>query len=261
MNYILLIKLLLAHVLGDFVLQWKGLCDAKQDLSKLKGWGAQMLHALIQAGFAYVLVMDWTNWIIPMVVFSSHLLIDILKSCFGDKDNVWHFIFDQIAHLVVICVLSYVFLNVTQQLPINFSYVIAILAFILVTKPASIFISKFYNQWNNNGDEVKADSDDAQADGGSAHTTSKDLASLPRGGEYIGVLERVLILTFIFVGYSEGIGFLLAAKSIFRFGDLQKSSELKLTEYVLIGTFLSFAIAIMVGYGALKLVSVVKLNT
>ena len=78
MNYILLIKLLLAHVLGDFVLQWKGLCDAKQDLSKLKGWGAQMLHALIQAGFAYVLVMDWTNWIIPMVVFSSHLLIDIV---------------------------------------------------------------------------------------------------------------------------------------------------------------------------------------
>ena len=100
-----------------------------------------------------------------------------MKSCFGDKDNVWHFIFDQIAHLVVICVLSYVFLNVTQQLPINFSYVIAILAFILVTKPASIFISKFYNQWNNNDDEVKADSDDAQADG---------------GGEYIGVLERVL---------------------------------------------------------------------
>ena len=75
------------------------------------------------------------------------------------------------------------------------------------------------------------------------------------------MLERVLILTFIFVGYSEGIGFLLAAKSIFRFGDLQKSSELKLTEYVLIGTFLSFAIAIMVGYGALKLVSIVKLNT
>ena len=260
MNYILLIKLLLAHVLGDFVLQWKDLCDAKQNLSKLKGWGAQMLHALIQAGFAYVLVMDWTNWIIPMVVFSSHLLIDVLKSCFGDKDNVWHFIFDQIAHLVVICVLSYVFLNVIQQLPINFSYVIAILAFILVTKPASIFISKFYNQWNN-GDGVKADSDDAQADGGSAHATSKDLASLPRGGEYIGVLERVLILTFIFVGYSEGIGFLLAAKSIFRFGDLQKSSELKLTEYVLIGTFLSFAIAIMVGYGALKLISIVKINT
>ena len=43
------------------------------------------------------------------------------------------------------------------------------------------------------------------------------------------------------------IGFLLAAKSIFRFGDLTKSEDKKLTEYVLLGTLTSVVITIAVG--------------
>lgn len=39
----------------------------------------------------------------------------------------------------------------------------------------------------------------------------------------------------------------LAAKSIFRFGELSKSKEIKTTEYVLIGTLASFTIAILTG--------------
>jgi hypothetical protein len=43
------------------------------------------------------------------------------------------------------------------------------------------------------------------------------------------------------------IGFLLAAKSVFRFGDLTRAKNRKLTEYILIGTLLSFLIAIATG--------------
>ncbi|HLV52538.1 MAG TPA: hypothetical protein VKY29_00860, partial [Cryomorphaceae bacterium] len=43
------------------------------------------------------------------------------------------------------------------------------------------------------------------------------------------------------------IGFLMAAKSIFRFGDLTRAKDRRLTEYILIGTFLSFGIALAVG--------------
>ncbi|MFZ0597577.1 MAG: DUF3307 domain-containing protein, partial [Flavobacterium sp.] len=43
----------------------------------------------------------------------------------------------------------------------------------------------------------------------------------------------------------EAIGFLLAAKSIFRFGDLKEAKDRKLTEYVLIGTLISFGTAII----------------
>ena len=52
----------------------------------------------------------------------------------------------------------------------------------------------------------------------------------------------------------EGIGFLLAAKSIFRFGELTKPREVKITEYVMIGTFSSFAIAIILGAFALAVI-------
>ena len=63
--------------------------------------------------------------------------------------------------------------------------------------------------------------------------------------KYIGILERVLIFVFILTNHFEAVGFLLAAKSIFRFGDLKEAQDLKLTEYVLIGTLLSFGIAIV----------------
>lgn len=56
-----------------------------------------------------------------------------------------------------------------------------------------------------------------------------------------------LILTFVLVGSFEGVGFLLAAKSVFRFGELNKAKEIRTTEYVLIGTFASFTIAILTG--------------
>ncbi len=50
----------------------------------------------------------------------------------------------------------------------------------------------------------------------------------------------------------EGIGFLLAAKSVFRFGELTKAKEVKITEYVMIGTLSSFTIAILLGAVAVK---------
>lgn len=40
----------------------------------------------------------------------------------------------------------------------------------------------------------------------------------------------------------EAVGFLLAAKSVFRFGDLRDDQDRKRTEYVLIGTLLSFGL-------------------
>jgi hypothetical protein len=40
---------------------------------------------------------------------------------------------------------------------------------------------------------------------------------------------------------------MIAAKSVFRFSDLAKARQRKLTEYVLIGTLLSFGFAILTG--------------
>jgi len=63
----------------------------------------------------------------------------------------------------------------------------------------------------------------------------------------IGYLERVLILTFTLVGSYAAVGFVLAAKSIFRFGELNKSNDRSMTEYVLIGSLVSVVITTLTG--------------
>ena len=54
--------------------------------------------------------------------------------------------------------------------------------------------------------------------------------------------QRVLVLTFILLGEYQGIGFLVAAKSILRFGTVTQASDYqrRISEYIIIGTLLSF---------------------
>ncbi|MCG6189305.1 hypothetical protein [Maribellus maritimus] len=57
----------------------------------------------------------------------------------------------------------------------------------------------------------------------------------------IGIVERFLALALIIMGQYQAVGLIIAAKSILRFKGVQKS------EYVLIGTLLSFGIAAFSG--------------
>ena len=91
------------------------------------------------------------------------------------------------------------------------------------------------------------------------HTEEKPDDSLEDAGKYIGIFERLFVLGFAISGHWEAIGFLIAAKSVFRFGDLKESKDRKLTEYILIGTLLSFGFALVVG--ALVLLVTSGVNT
>ncbi|UKI43871.1 MAG: DUF3307 domain-containing protein [Porphyromonadaceae bacterium] len=200
----------------------------------------QLLHSTIHALTAYLFVADWSNWIIPLVIFVSHLLIDYIKIEYLKK-NVASFLIDQLVHIAVIVVL---WLSLFDQgkafcqelLNIEWNDLTTwtvVTAYLLMLKPASVFLSLFIKKWTPSA------------------TTDK---SLPNAGKWIGYFERILILTFILTGNAEGIGFLLAAKSIFRFGELNKAQEIKTTEYVLIGTLASFTIAIFVGFAVLPII-------
>jgi len=72
-------------------------------------------------------------------------------------------------------------------------------------------------------------------------------------GKYIGWLERFLILCFIFIGYYQGIGFILAAKSILRYGEIKSDDDRRFAEYVIVGTLLSFVFAIVIGLAMRRL--------
>jgi hypothetical protein len=97
-----------------------------------------------------------------------------------------------------------------------------------IIHPASVMMRKFISRWTPDNEEHGS-------------------ASLEEAGKYIGIFERLFVFAFILGGHWEAVGFLLAAKSVFRFGDLKDSKDRKLTEYVLIGTLLSFGIAMLAG--------------
>jgi hypothetical protein len=74
------------------------------------------------------------------------------------------------------------------------------------------------------------------------------LEGLRKGGRYIGWLERSLVMLLLLINLPNGIGFLFAAKSILRFGEIKDSHQRKTAEYIIIGTFLSFGWALGVSY-------------
>jgi hypothetical protein len=68
------------------------------------------------------------------------------------------------------------------------------------------------------------------------------------GGKIIGYLERSLIFMLILVGQPGGIGFLIAAKSILRFGEVKDQQNRMEAEYIIIGTLMSFGYGILIAY-------------
>ena len=71
-------------------------------------------------------------------------------------------------------------------------------------------------------------------------------AGLENGGLYIGYLERALIMLLVMMGEPTGIGFLIAAKSILRFGEVKDTGQRKMSEYIIIGTFFSFGWGLLI---------------
>ncbi len=66
----------------------------------------------------------------------------------------------------------------------------------------------------------------------------------PGAGARVGILERLLVFTLIQVGQWSVIGFVVAAKSIARFRELEDKA---FTDYYLAGTFTSLLVAIASG--------------
>ncbi len=234
---ILFFKLLFAHVLSDFFFQTDKIIKGKESRTS-KRHVYQLCHSLTHAAVAYLVVADWSCWIIALIVFISHLIMDYIKvECL--ERNLNSFVVDQVFHLIVIIGISMFAVDgnlllhnwIANEIRDSSIWIVST-SYLLVLKPSAIAIGMFIKKWTPS-DSVRK--------------------SLPNAGKWIGYLERILILTFIFAGNPEAIGFLLAAKSIFRFGELSKATEIKTTEYVLVGTLASFTVAILIGFAGLML--------
>lgn len=65
-----------------------------------------------------------------------------------------------------------------------------------------------------------------------------------RVGKYIGILERGLVLTLVLAGALPAVGFVIAAKSVARFRELD---DREFAEYYLVGTLASSLLAVGAG--------------
>ncbi|MBO9594239.1 MAG: DUF3307 domain-containing protein [Niabella sp.] len=229
----LLIKLLLAHLLGDFVLQPSRWVEEKE--RKTYKSPKLYLHVLIHFALILLITMDTRYLPLAALIAGSHLLIDLAKLHLQTARNrKLFFILDQVLHLAVILFAAWWMEPFTWHL--NPSQANALLitttGLVLLTTPVSVIIKLILSKW---------------APATEIRTDVIETKSLQHAGMMIGYIERILVLIFILNLQWVAIGFLVTAKSVFRFSDLKVGQDRKLTEYILIGTLLSFGIAIVIG--------------
>lgn len=224
---ILLLKLILAHLIGDFFLQPQKWVKDKEKKKLKSVW--LYIHVIIHVGLMFLIVWDLSYTNLILLIGASHLIIDALKLLLQKKKTKRFFFFaDQLFHLASIFTLTILLFEGDFAFTLTFSpkLLLLIICAIFLTMPTSIIMKTIFSKWD-------------------ISKLTKGNESLKDAGKYIGILERLLVFIFIIVGHWEAVGFLITAKSVFRFGDLTASKERKLTEYILIGTLISFGIAII----------------
>lgn len=226
---LLLLKLMLAHVIGDFLLQPKKW--VKEKIKNKHKSKYLYFHVIIHAlALIVVLKFELKFWLGILVITLSHYFIDLIKLNLNKKvKERYLFLVDQIAHIIIITIVAALYSNYNFNIDVIYSknLIALILAIITLTSVTSVIMQLVMNKW-------KLDEDNTEN-------------SLDKAGKYIGILERLFVFGFIVLSQWSAIGLLITAKSVFRFGDLSKAKNRKLTEYVLIGTLLSFGIAILIG--------------
>jgi hypothetical protein len=233
---ILLLKLLLAHMIGDFLLQPKSWV-ADKEKHKIRSTKLY-LHIALHGALLLLVLWDLSYWLLAVIIMVAHGVIDTIKLYAQKESNKaqW-FLVDQALHLLSILILWVIWVNpnmeLNQFMDSSTIWVYAT-ALVFLTIVSSIVLQVLMLNWSN-------------------ALRGHNIDSLRDAGRYIGILERLFVFTFVVYGHWEAIGFLLAAKSVFRFGDLKESKDRKLTEYVLIGTLLSFGIAIATALGVLAI--------
>lgn len=245
------VALLFAHLLADFVLQSDAMVAGKS-------------RPLVLAQHTGVIIaVSWIALGLPLaplpllVVAGTHALIDVLKLRWLARrgpqggGGFGAFIVDQAAHLLVVAVVANLWPGtwaaglwarpeVLERLP----------TLALLPQAMALGAGLVATVWAG-GYAVQA------LMGPLALATDPETdPSLPKGGQLIGRLERLMILMLLLAGQPDGIGLLIAAKSILRFNELAKeASGRRASEYVIIGTLASFAWAIATAWGTTRLLA------
>ena len=228
----LLILQFTAHLITDFYCQNDELCKQKKERGLKSGY--LYLHALLTFLIAWLFSYSIGFVVYAFIIGVTHLLIDGIKSSL----KKWKYVFfaDQVLHgIILVGVVLFYNQQVGISLPEWLSstrYLLLISGGLFCLKPTNVLITNVLNTF-----EIKSTD------------TSGETGELEKAGRLIGNIERILALVFVLLNQYPAIGFLITAKAILRFKDTSTAK----TEYVLIGTLLSFGVAILIGVFILKI--------
>lgn len=236
----LLAALLTAHLVVDFVLQ----SDA--DVERKDRPAVLLKHIALVTAVTYIVVADGWRWDIALLAGLGHALVDYVKTAWTSGRGSLVFTLDQAAHLVMLAALAVLVTETGSVSPVwvGLIPIAHYRALLVVTSGAvacvwagGVIVGFIVEPFRERMDETVR-------------------RGFERGGRTIGRLERGLIFLLVTTGHMTAVGFLVAAKSVFRFGDLSSQAERATAEYILIGTLASFLWAAVVSLATLSAMSV-----
>jgi len=242
----LAVALLAAHIIADFALQ------TDKDIQNKRRWWVLIRHSLIVASLSYLLCGVWQAWPIPLAVLLTHLAFDLVKARYLTP-GLNSFALDQAAHLLVIVLLVLLLPGAIPAvatpfwlsvLGVDFYAELIISAGLIATvQGGSVIVGYGVEPFL---EELKRD--EAVNEQVAQARRAIGRRGFTQGGKVIGQLERAVIFVLVLAGQPSAIGFLIAAKSLLRFGDIGAGASRKEVEYIIIGTFMSFLAALVFSY-------------
>lgn len=262
----LLLLTLIAHTLTDFIFQTDWIIVRKEQLKAAGFWA----HGAIFFILSLFLLQGYQP--LQLILYSLtitlvHLGIDYMKAVGlrkKDKNGTDFIVFliDQALHFLTI-LLAWQWFDLSfnprlagfygkligpkllavlapenkPPLPTSESLLLWVLTFLWVGWGGAILIRKFLNYI-------------ADKNGSLVLSGPIQNHTIQRTGNYIGILERMLILTFVLNNSLTAVAFIFTAKSIARFNELNSR---EFAEYYLVGTLSSTALAICGGLIAIFL--------
>jgi len=175
--------------------------------------------------------------LLGMIISTCHFLINFTKNklekSFPQRRlQIWIFSINQLIHFALLIEMYYIFnlensvsnLYVKLQAYENFKIIILYISvFSIIFEPASVFIRKLFISI-------------------SSKTYPKENLEELKAGNIIGKLERIIIAILLLNNQFGLIGFVLTAKSIARFKQMEDKN---FAEKYLIGTLTSFLIVLI----------------
>jgi hypothetical protein len=243
------LALLLAHVLGDFVLQRTAVVNNKADRPVAAYAEHGLVHLFLMVGalaaFTTAPVIRFSTLVALVVLTIVHIALDITKQHLttdGRGSPAWLFAWDQVLHVVTVAaVAAYLAPPSLRDLQTSWAWASDTVLVVTLGYTVVVFGAGYFN-----GVLLRPLSTPIETREGTEPGQPVGMpGGLQRAGLLIGFFERFLIMTAVLVNSPAGVGLVIAAKSVFRFGEAR--SDRRAAEYFLIGTFVSVTEAVIGG--------------